>query len=316
MALSYNDLDVAVRKKYLPDLQEQIFISNAFLARLLAKSKIVFDSGLKIVQPVIYKMLPGGSYWGMDTFDISYSQTQTQAEWLWKALYCNVTIPGTDLAIAEGDEKIMGLLESKMETAQMTMDELLSTMLFGDGTGNSNKDFDGLANAVDDGTNYPSYGNLNRVSDATWWIAQYSATGGPVTVDLINQMLGLTTIGTRKVDLMMTSQQIYDKVWARVQPAQRFFAEKGPNADIASVGFSGIEFNGHCAMVVDNHCPPGTIYFLNTDYWKLIINKNKNFTWTSEKTPTDQDAYVRQLLTMGNLICTQPRLQGALINLA
>jgi hypothetical protein len=59
----------------------------------------------------------------------------------------------------------------------------------------------------------------------------------------------------------------------------------------------------------------GIMYFLNTDFWKLVLNKNKNFSWTSEKTPTDQDAYVRQLLTMGNLICTQPRLQGAIINL-
>jgi hypothetical protein len=255
MALSYNDLDVAVRKKYLPELQEQIFISNAFLARLLAKSKIVFDSGLKIVQPVIYKMLPGGSYFGMDTFDIGYQQTQTQAEWLWKALYVNVTIPGTDLAIAEGDEKIMGLLESKMETASMTMDELLSAMLFTDGTGNNNKDFDGLANAVDDGTNYDIYGNLERTTDATWWKAQYNATGGPVTVDIINQMIGLCTIGKRKPDLAVTCQAIYDKIWARVQPQQRFFAEHGSNADLASVGFSGIEFNGHMALVVDNHCP-------------------------------------------------------------
>ena len=37
----------------------------------------------------------------------------------------------------------------------------------------------------------------------------------------------------------------------------------GKSADLQQVGFSGIEFNGHCAMMVDNHVPSGTIYFLN-----------------------------------------------------
>ena len=53
----------------------QIFISNAILTKLLAKSQVVFDSGLKIAQPIIYGKLASGSYKGLDTFDISYKQT-------------------------------------------------------------------------------------------------------------------------------------------------------------------------------------------------------------------------------------------------
>lgn len=70
MALSFLDMDVAVRKKYIPVLVEQIFISNPLLVRLMGKSKVIFDSGLKIVQPVIYNRLKGGSYKGLDPFDI------------------------------------------------------------------------------------------------------------------------------------------------------------------------------------------------------------------------------------------------------
>ena len=312
MALTYDDLDAAVRKKYLPALIDQIFISNALLVRLLSKSRIVFNSGLKIAQPVIYGKLAGGSYWGLDNFDIGYKETQTYAEWSWKACYVNVTIPGTSLAITEGDEKIVGLLESKMETASLTMNDLLSEMFFGDGTGNSGKDFDGLRNAVDDGSTYAVYGSIDR-STNSWWKANIDTTGGNVSLDAIQAMIGRCTIGNKKPDLAITTQEIFDKLWARVQPQQRFLDGK---SDLANVGFSGIRFNGHMDIVVDNHCPDGYMYILNTDYWKLVLNSNRDFYWTQPKTPTNADAYVRQLLVMGNLVCTQPRVQGLLTNLS
>jgi hypothetical protein len=84
MALTYDDLDAAVKKKYLPKAIEQIFIGNAILTKLLAKSQVVFDSGSKIAQPVIYGKLASGSYSGMDTFDIGYKKIATLAEWNWK----------------------------------------------------------------------------------------------------------------------------------------------------------------------------------------------------------------------------------------
>jgi hypothetical protein len=303
-------MDAAVRKKYIPTLIDQIFVGNALLVKLLAKSQIIFDSGSKIVQPVLYGQLAGGSYMGLDAFDISYKQTQTMAEWDWKAVYVNVTIPGTDIAKTEGDEKVIGLLQSKMETATMTMNELLSNMIFGDGTGNVSKDFDGLLNAIDS-TTYASYGGISGATD-TWWTAQIDSTGGAVTLDAINSMIGSCTIGQKKPDLIFTTQTLYDKVWARVQPQQRFLDSK---SSLAQVGFTGINFNGHADMIVDNHCPAGYMFFLNTDFWKFVFNRHKNFDWTAEKTPTNQDAYVRQLLTMGNLICQQRRVQGIMTGL-
>lgn len=311
MPLTYADIDAAVRKKYLPTLIDQVFISNALLVKLMSMSQVVFDSGLKIAQPVLYGQLAGGSYKGLDPFDITYKQTQTYAEWDWKNIYVNVTIPGDDMAKTEGDEKIIGLVQSKMETASLTMNELISLQLFGDGTGNSSKDFDGLLNAVDEGTLYDSYGGISRATNS-WWKAQLDSTGGAVTLDAIQNMVGLCTVGQKKPNLAFTTQTIFNKLWARVQPQQRFLDGK---SELAKVGFSGINFNNHMEIIVDNHCPSGSFYLLNTEYWKLVLNRNRNFYWTDPKTPTDQDAYVRQLLTMGNFICTQPRVQGVLTGL-
>lgn len=312
MALTYDDMDAAVLKQFLPKAIEQIFIGNAILTKLLAKSQIVFDSGLKIAQPIIYGKLASGSYKGLDTFDITYKSTQTYAEWDWKSHYVNVTIPGDDLAKTEGDRKIIGLLASKMETATLTAHDDFATMFFSDGTGNSSKDFDGLLNGIDNGTLYSFYGGIDR-STNTWWNAQLDSTGGAVTIDAINSVIGTATIAQKKPDLAFMPQTIYDKIWARIQPQQRFLDGKSA---LAQVGFTGINFNGHCEMIVDNHCPAGYIFFLNTDYWKLVLNRKRNFYWTPEKTPVDADAYVRQLLTMGNLLNVQPRVQAQMSGLS
>jgi len=81
MALTYDELDAAAYKKFLPKAVEQIFIGNAILTKLMAKSQVVFDSGLKIAQPLVYGKLASGSYKGMDTFDITQKQISTFAEW-------------------------------------------------------------------------------------------------------------------------------------------------------------------------------------------------------------------------------------------
>lgn len=284
----------------------QIFIGNALLTKLLSKSQVVFDSGRKIAQPIIYGKLAGGSYAGLDTFDISVKKIQTYAEWDWKSYYVNVTIPGDDLDVAEGDEKIIGILATRMETATMTTHDDLTTMFFSDGTGNGSKDFDGLLNGADNGTVYATYGGIPRTTE-TWWKGVVDSTGGAVTIDAINSMIGSITIAQKKPDLAFTTQTIYDKIWARVQPQQRFLDGKSA---LAQVGFSGINFNGHMEIIVDNHCPTGYIFMINTDYWKLILNRKRNFSWTPPKTPVDYDAYIRQMITRGNLIDIQCRVNG------
>lgn len=68
----------------------------------------------------------------------------------------------------------------------------------------------------------------------------------------------------------------------------------------------------------NNHPPEmvAKVTDCNTDYWRFIINTNDNFRWTSEKTPTDQEAYIRQLIIGGNFLCLQPRVQGVMTGLS
>jgi len=61
--------------------------------------------------------------------------------------------------------------------------------------------------------------------------------------------------------------------------------------------------------VVDSHVPSGSVYFLNTEYIKLIIHSQRNWSPTGWKYPTNQDAAIQQLLWAGELVIPSPRMQ-------
>jgi hypothetical protein len=89
MALTYDEIDAHVRDKYIPVLQDQFYYSFPLMVQLMSKARVVYDSGDKISQPVLYGDLPHGWYSGLDTFDISQVETTTLAKFAWKLLSDN-----------------------------------------------------------------------------------------------------------------------------------------------------------------------------------------------------------------------------------
>lgn len=304
MALTYQQIDAHVQSKYLKTLVNQVFVGNPILVKLMSKNKIVLDSGQTIRQPILYGKKKGGSYSGLDRFDINPVKTRNLAEFEWKSLYTNITIIGDEFDKIEGTEKILGLVENEIKEAEMKMKDMMSEQIISDGTGNGGKDLDGLDNAVADST----YGgidpdDLGSNSTNKIWESTLSTSGGAVTLSRVKGWLGDCTYGTEVPDLILTTQDIYDSLWAQVQPQQRFLS---PSSALARVGFKGIEIDG-TQIMVDRHLPSGKMFGINTDYFKFIVHKNKNFKWTANKEMIDADAYVRQLLFKGNLICTSRR---------
>jgi len=312
VAVVFDDLDVAVHRRYLPFVVNQTFRAVPLFVRLLTRSNIVVRGGFNIRQPIMYGELPGGSFSGMGQFDTSYVQTHAYAEAQWKSNYIDVTIPGTDLAKADSDIEIIGLLNPKMEAASYTIKKKLTEQIYGDGSGNGGQDLDGLKNAIDDGTTFDSYLGISRTT-YPWWKSNLDSTGGAFSLDMVQNAYGLATDGDEMPDLIVCNQTIWNKFWSRVQPAQHFISQA--HADIAAVGFQGFEFN-KAVVVPDNYCPAGVIYLLNTKYIQFVINQNANFIWTPPKTGTAEWAYIRQLIVMCNLIVTAPWRQTCIKNVS
>jgi hypothetical protein len=302
---------------FLDGLVDNVFQSNPLWIRLASRERILLDGGDKIRQPIIYDKLNSNWYSGLDTFDITRRLTKVPLLFNWKQAWTNLTIDGLTMLQNSGAAKVIDLVEAEMDTARLTIADLLGVGLFGDGQGvvTSAKAIDGLLAAIDDGTNYATYGNITRGVDAvgTSIKAIYNATGGAFAYSAVNIQYGNATIQPEKPDILLTTQTLWNRFWDRAQPSQR--VPQGPGFDdLARIGFDAINFNG-AAVVVDSHVPAGCVFGLNTNYIKLIVHKDRDFHFTGFKIPTNQDVITGQILWAGNLVVTSPRLNFQMVGL-
>ena len=299
---------------YMPGLIDNFFNSNPMWLRLASKERVVLDGGDQIRQPILYGALNGGSYSGSDTFDIQRVSTKTLMQFPWTQYYTNITIDGLTMLKNEGGAtKVMDIVEAEMETARLTLSNLLGAAIFATPSTKTVKDILGLWEGCDDGntSGCASYGGITRAANGAQGTAvtgNLNSTAQVVNLPLINSIMGTATIQPARPDLLLTTQTLWDKLWDRVQPQQRYPQGAGFD-DLAKVGYNAININGS-AVVVDSHCTASHMYFLNTDYWKLVIHRSRDFHFAGFQKPANQDVLVGQIFWAGQLFAISPRLNA------
>lgn len=311
MALTYNTLNSLTREDVIKKVSDNIFNATPVL-KWMKKHQKTGKSGTKLQAPIQYARNSNtGWYKGADTFLTNDLQTATKAEVEWKDIYMSVVVTGDDKDQNQGKNAVVDLVEYKLENARESLSYQLTAGIFSDGTGSGNKILTGLKAAVDDGTNVATYAGIERLTDATWWKAKYTALSDYISLPAMQSMFGDLTDGEKKPDLIVTTQDIWDDLWELITPIQRSTSEKMS----VDYGFTMINFNG-CPIVVDAQCPTGEMYFLNSRYLNLYpLNGYNEPKWTGWKEPTNQDVAVGQFIWKGNILCTNCRYQGRIVSI-
>jgi hypothetical protein len=289
-----------------PDLVDNLFKSNALFARLYGKGKIVLDGAEEIRVPFIYDRLPGDWYTGLGPFAVTQKEVITSLRFNWKSVYTSITLPGIDVFKNQGPYRAFDLVAAQLTTARMTLADKLGDALYNDGTNSAQ--LTGLRHAI---ATTGTYGGIVRGSDVIGTAVQgnVDTTGGAITLPFINSLMGTASRGgADKPDLLVTTQTLWDAVWARVQPQQRY-----PNPsqqDIANVGFDVINING-AALVADNKCPSGYLFGLNTNYMEFYVGQGYDFYVRGPFPLQIQDGWTAQILMYCELALQSPSLMFA-----
>ena len=136
-----------------------------------------------------------------------------------------------------------------------------------------------------------------------------STTNGVANgVKAMTRMYGALTVDNDQPDLIVTTQAIFDAYENSLQANKRFDGD----ATLADAGFQSLRFKG-ATVVVDSHCPAGHMYFLNTDYLDFKVHSKRNFAFEDFKTVEYADKMQSRIFWMGELTCTNPRMQGLLV---
>ena len=291
---------------YRDQLTDNIFTARPLTYFLQDKGRMrMLNGGTKIVEPLIYGTnATVGSYSGYDSIALTAQAGITAAEYDWKQYAASIAISGIEEAKNNGEQEIINLLEAKIMQAEESMREGFNQMFYADGTGNSGKDWNGLGNLVEaSGT----VGGINRATAGNeYWRSYEENTGGALTLAVMATAYNSVSVGNDHPDMVLTTQTLFEKYEALLQPQLRYTDTK-----TADAGFQNLLFKA-APVVYDEHCTAGVVYFLNSKYLTLVGHSGKWFEQTAFVRPEDLDARYALIMCYGNLTCRNAAKQGKL----
>ena len=289
---------------YRSTLTDNVFTARPLTYQLMEKGRIrMLNGGTKIVEPLIYGLNDTvGSYSGFDTIALTPQTGITAAEYDWKQYAASISISGIEEAKNNGEAEIINLLEAKIMQAEESLREGFNTMFFGDGTGNTSKNWNGLSNLVD---NTGTVGNIDSAT-YTWWKSYKETTATALTLAQMATAYNSVSVGNDHPDVLLTTQTLFEKYEGLLQPQLRYTDTK-----TADAGFQNLLFKA-APVMYDVHCTAGVFYMLNSKYLTLVGHSGKWFSQTSFISPEDVDARYALIMCYGNLTVRNRAKQGKL----
>lgn len=318
---TFTELVATTWRNHSKDVKDNLSKNNALYAYITkAGNTRLEDGGLTITTPLDYNS--NGTYQrysGYDILNVQQSDVITAAEYQWRQIALNVVASGLELRVNNGGNQIVKLAKARIKNAMRTFKNNFSVDLYGDGT--LPNQINGLqALVADTGT-----GVIGGIDSSAWpfWanIVQSAAAplqgGGAVTISsttIENQMLNLwlnQVRGDDKPNLILASND-----WFAFYEASQVSLKRYTGADDAGSvtgGFTALKYKS-ADVIFDggSGIPAAHMYFLNTDYLELVVHRDANLSVQDQMSPYNQDAVVIPVLWMGNLSCTNRRLQAVM----
>jgi hypothetical protein len=314
-----DEITTTTLRKRSKKLADNVSQNTALLMRLREKGKVKpVSGGRTIVEEIAYA--ENGTYKrysGYEALDITPSDVFTGAEFNLKQAAVAVVMSGLEMLQNAGDEQVIDLLESRIENAEMTMINNISSDVYSDGTADGGRQIGGLQLLVSD----TGLGTVGGISASSWtfWqnyiydFSNNSVTPGATTIQNAMNTAWLNLCRNRDApDLIVADNIYFNYYWQSLQAIQRI-----QNADLGKAGFTNLKFM-NADVVADGNkggdAPASHMFFLNTDYIAFRPHTKRNFVPLSpDRYSTNQDALVKLMAFAGNMTVRNRSLQGVIV---
>lgn len=294
-------------------IADNVTDNNAILKALSTKGRIkTFSGGNVILQELSFRDNGNAGYYsGYDLLPVSAQDVISAAEFSIKQVAVPVVISGLEILQNSGKEKMIDLMDARLEVAEASMKNLIANGLYSDGTGSGGKQITGL-NAAVAVTPTSTYGGIDP-STYTFWQNAVENTSG-ITASTIqaswNGLWADLVRGRDKPDIIVVDNATWALYMNSLQAQQRFTSESK-----AAAGFDSIKFMSAEVILdggIEGNCPANTAFFLNTDYihWRPHADRNMVPLSPNKRYAVNQDAEVQILAFAGNLTMSGRKFQG------
>ena len=342
--INYDALLSTTLFAYRDTMVDNIFKDSAFLAAMREFNGVERQNGGERVQmPLMYgKNETVKSYSQYETLDTTPQEGMTSAFYDWREIAGTISISRKEERQNSGEGRLIGLLEQKVKQAEMSMREELNAQLLR-GTvssatfvpGNDAKDLNPLgwflrkANATDP----VSGGNVGNIASASesWWRHNTAIldtgtaeTGNAFALNVstyaglkvaLRRMYNFCGRGSGGFPNLLVGDQVSFETYENALDVNIRFA----STRLGELGFDSVKVRG-AEFIWDELVPDveagtaaitkGTVYFLNTNFYKLIIDSETDIVTTPFIEPENQTAKTAKVLFMGNAAVSNMRKLG------
>ena len=326
-------VQTTVQTHYLPFMVDAVLNSNVLFQRVVRAAKKWSGRTLRV--PIkVSKNTTGQSFRGFDTFSVSATDNRQFLEFSPRFYQITCALPGDELSVADTEDKVLDLMKLTIQSDTEDMADDLGTIFYADGTGNASKDPSGLAEIVDDGTNTAAYGGLTRATFTPFLNSTVTASGGTLTLALIDTLWTNVTSGTQKPTVAYVPEAVYNFYGQLLRPQERINKDAGTIKGImGGAGFTGLGYMG-ISILPDEKATAQTFFFLNENYvdWyalpffgaKAVAYKSQvkgtdynapiglGFSWSDWIVPANAGSVVGHVYFGGQFITSNPKRHGRL----
>lgn len=290
--------------------------NSAGMMKLREKGRVKLqDGGRSLTEPIMYGENANFQWYrGREPLNTAPQEVLTHSEFVWKQYACGVSIAGDELMMNSGEGQFLDMLAARIEHAEKTIVNQMSSAFYGDGTAFAGKAYGGigLLNSAGAGA---TVGGIDSNANA-WWRNRILAGGAPSTANIYGNMLTVfldLQVGSTKPDLGLADNTYYRTFSSYLQAQQRFM-----DARLANAGFVNLMFENMPIVPdggQDGFAPVG-IHFLTCEMLRLCMHSKRNNVVLrgAAKRPINEDSETVIIAGMGNFTVSNRRHLGRLVS--
>ena len=222
--MTFSERVLSLTQDYLlPKVADNVLNSNVLLLRLMGSAKE--GKGESIKKAIKYANSgQASSFAGMDTFTPAALNTKVRLSYDMRGVRQPIAISGMEaVANAVSETQVTDLVKEALEETQQELVDSLGSIIYSDGTGNSNKDPLGLRAIVDDGTDVSTIGGLSRTTYPVLNAYRAAASGGALSLSNLATMFTNVSSGTGMTTptMIVSNETVWDLYETLLTPMVR-----------------------------------------------------------------------------------------------
>lgn len=320
----FSELTAATRRAFVPQLVVQLYYASPSLFYLMGNAQKAAGGLNQVTVPVQGQSMVQGQFTG---YGGGFNQPVVipgVQNGQWNLAYWVVPIPiPFGESVIQSTEVVIPLLKARMNDAYAVTKQQMSRLLY---TNNSAYPLypDSFQSAFDNGTNFASYGGINRTATGnSFWQGQYiNLAGSPFS------SFSIATLGMGKPAMATLLAKVTDAAGGEaptavimnpgdyatlensiiateniyVPPGQEYRMGTPVRSAFTSINISGVP------IFADHFCPQGSLFMFNAKYTCMYLSEDAAFDFSGFQSliPLNQIGQQGIVVVGYDLISTKP----------